>query len=139
MNTMNTEKETVVAIDESKLYVEINPDKNVLMYQWKGHILDEETREGFLRILNLIKKHQIVNLIADISQFKGGSIKTAKWVDEQWSEMLKGNGVEKIAIVVPESAFGEFSNSVALGQKFVSLLEVEKFTSSAEAYAWFEK
>ena len=137
MSTIN--REVVAAIDEPKLYAEIDSDKNVLMYQWKGHILDEEAKKGFSDILDLAKKHQITEIIADISQFKGGTVKTAKWVDEHYSDMLKEGGVEKIAVIVPESACGEFSNSVALGEKFVSLLQVEKFTSSASAYAWFGK
>ena len=129
----------IVAINEPKLYAEIDLEKNVLMYQWKGHILDDEAKNGFSDILNLAKKHKLSQIIADISQFKGGTVKTAKWVDEHYSEMLKGAGVKKVAVVVPESSFGEFSNSVALGQKFVSLLEVEKFPSMPAAYNWFEK
>lgn len=128
---------SVVAIDEPKLYVEVDALNSVLLYQWKGHILDDEAKSGFLSILDLIQRHNIANVIADISKFKGGTVTTAKWVNDEYSEMLKEAGIQKVAVTVPESAFGEFSNRMALGEKTVTLLDVEKFTSSEDAYSWF--
>jgi hypothetical protein len=130
---------SVVAIDEPKLYVEVDALNSVLLYQWKGHILDDEAKAGFLAILDLIQKHKIANVIADISKFKGGTVTTAKWVNDQYSEMLKKAGIQKVAVTVPESAFGEFSNRMALGEKTVTLLDVEKFTSSEDAHTWFRQ
>ena len=127
-----------VAIDTSKLYVEVDTSNSVLLYQWKGHILDDEAKAGFLQIIDLIKKNRITNVVADLFKFKGGTVETAKWVGEVISEKMKAAGVEKVAITVPESAFGEFSNRIVLGEKFVSLLNVEKFTNDKDAYAWFD-
>ena len=132
-------KNIVVEIDKPKLYAEVDQTKNVLLYRWKGHILDDEATDGFSELLAIIKKRGINNVIADISQFKGGTVKIAKWVNEEYSEMLKSANVQKMAIIVPESAFGEFSNTVALGQKFVSLIQVEKFSALQDAHNWFEK
>ncbi|MGB3777717.1 MAG: hypothetical protein WA960_05120 [Tunicatimonas sp.] len=127
-----------VAIDNAKLYVEVDASSSVLLYQWKGHILDDEAKAGFLQIIDLIKKNHITNVVADLFKFKGGTVETAKWVGEVISEKMKAAGVEKVAISLPESSFGEFSNRIALGEKFVSLLNVEKFTSAKDAYAWFD-
>ena len=128
---------SVVSINNPKLYAEVDRNNSVLLYQWKGHIMDDEAKEGFLSLTKLIKEHNLVNLLADITKFKGGTIATAKWVNTQWSEMVKEAGIKKVGVLVPESAFGEFSNQVALGEKFVSLLEVEKFNDISDAYAWF--
>ena len=127
-----------VAIDTPKLYVEVDASSSVLLYQWKGHILDDEAKAGFVQILDLIKKHRITNVIGDLFKFKGGTVETAKWVNDVLAEKLKAAGVKKVATTVPESAFGEFSNRIALGEKTVSLLQVEKFTSAKDAYAWFD-
>ena len=53
--------------------------------------------------------------------------------------MLKEAGVRKVATTVPESAFGEFSNRMALGEKLVKTLAVEKFTNTQDAYVWFKQ
>jgi hypothetical protein len=127
-----------VAVDNPKLYVEIDTSSKVLLYQWKGHILDDEARAGFTQIVELVKKNRITNVVADLFKFKGATVETAKWVGEVISEKMKSAGVEKVAVTVPESAFGEFSNRIVLGEKFVSLLNVEKFTNAKDAYAWFE-
>lgn len=129
--------DVLVTIDHDKLYVEVDPLNHVLLYQWKGHILDGETKEGYQQILKLIKKHQITYLIADLYKFKGGMVETGKWVNETLSELLKSAGIQKVATTLPESAFGEFSNRIALGDKTVSLLKVEKFTNTKDAYQWF--
>lgn len=130
-------KNVHVAIDTPKLYVEVDSSSSVLLYQWKGHILDDEAKAGFTQILDLIKKHHITNVVADLFKFKGGTVETAKWVNDTLSEKLRAAGVKKVATTVPESAFGEFSNRIALGEKTVSLLKVEKFTNAKDAYAWF--
>ena len=130
-------KEALVAIDTPKLYVEVDKAHRVLLYQWRGHILDGEAKDGFSRIIELIKTHKVNNIIADLFKFKGGTVETAKWVNETYSGMLKNAGIEKVATTIPESAFGEFSNRLALGEKTVTLLKVEKFTSAQDAYQWF--
>ena len=130
-------KESHIAIDSPKLYVEVDQANRVLLYQWKGHILDGEARSGFTQIVELIRKHKVNNLIADLFKFKGGTVETAKWVNESYSSMLRDAGIKKVATTIPESAFGEFSNRIALGDKTVALLEVEKFTSAHDACNWF--
>ena len=71
-NTLPILKELVAVIDEPKLYAEVDSEK--LMYQWKGHILDEEAEKGFLDLLDLIKRHGLTNVVADVSKFKGGTV-----------------------------------------------------------------
>lgn len=126
-----------VTIDAPKLYIEVDPFKSILFYQWKGHILDSEAKAGFAQILDLIKKHRVTNLVADLFKFKGGTVETAKWANDVLSERLRDAGIKKVAVTVPESAFGEFSSRIALGEKFVSVLPVEKFTNAKDARAWF--
>ncbi|MEQ9438309.1 MAG: hypothetical protein RIG62_04645 [Cyclobacteriaceae bacterium] len=130
---------SVVTINDPKLYVEVDHENSVLLYQWKGHILDDEAKTGFLDILKLIKTHKITNIVADLFKFKGGTVTTAKWVNDHYSDMLKEAGVRKVATTVPESAFGEFSNRMALGEKLVKTLAVEKFTNTQDAYVWFKQ
>nr|WKN39373.1 hypothetical protein K4G66_11795 [Tunicatimonas sp. TK19036] len=138
---MNTtmQKTSEVAINDPKLYVEIDKANSVILYQWKGHILDDEAKAGFLNVLKLINTHKITYIVADLFKFKGGTVTTAKWVNDEYSVMLKEAGVKKVATTVPESAFGEFSNRMALGEKLVALLQVEKFTNTQDAYAWFNQ
>ncbi len=126
-----------VAIDTPKLNVEVDVSNSVLLYQWNGHILDDEARAGFNQIVDLVKKHQITNLIADLFKFKGAPVETAKWVNDVLTEKLKAAGVKKVAVTLPESAFGEFSNRIAMGEKGMSLFDIEKFTTAKDAYVWF--
>ncbi|WKN30797.1 STAS/SEC14 domain-containing protein [Porifericola rhodea] len=122
-------------------YLEITHDeqKNVVFYKWIGRISDEDARKGMDQILDVIKSTQSVDLVADLTAFTGGSVEIAKWVNEHWSDMLVAAGLKNVAVKLPESAFGGFSNTVALGPKFVSLINVEKFVSNEDVYAWIEQ
>jgi len=130
---------SVVAINKPKLYVEVDALNSVLLYQWKGRILDNEARAGFLAILDFIRKHEISNIIADVSKFEGGMINTVQWINDKYSEMLKEAGVQKIAVTVPKCVFGEFSARTEFGEKIVTLLDVKKFSCAEDAYIWFEQ
>lgn len=122
-------------------YVEVymNKEESTLVYKWIGHVKDEDALKGMNLITENIRKHSLKNMIADLNEFKGGSVNTAKWVNDVWSENLKAAGLKKLAVNVPVSVFGDFSNKLALGTKTVSLLEVNKFTTFADAYTWFKQ
>ena len=122
-------------------YIEVSYDeeKNIIIYKWLGRISDEDAKTGMLKILDIIKKTKSQNLVADLTAFLGGSVNIAKWVNDEWSQMIYDAGLRNVAVKLPESAFGGFSNTVALGLKFVSLMKVEKFVSLADAYSWIEK
>ncbi len=122
-------------------YLEVKHDEknNIIIYKWIGRINDEDAKTGMLKILEIIKRNKTPNLVADLTAFLGGSVNTAKWVNEEWSQMIYNAGLRNVAVKLPESAFGGFSNTVALGLKFVSLLNVEKFITLEDAYHWIEK
>lgn len=122
-------------------YLEVlhNAENNVIIYKWIGRISDQDARNGMNKILNIIKETKAQDLVADLTAFTGGSVETAKWVNDEWGQMLVNVGLKNVAVKLPESAFGGFSNTVALGPKFVSLLHVEKFVSIDDVYRWIEK
>lgn len=119
-------------------YIEVyrNVEKNIITYKWIGKIHDVDGKNGMLIILELIKKHKVKGLIADLTSFLGGSVKIGKWINEEWSQMLYDAGLRNVAVRLPLSVFDDFSNTVALGLKFVSLLKVEKFIGIEDAYHW---
>ncbi|MEM9676405.1 MAG: hypothetical protein AAF992_27685 [Bacteroidota bacterium] len=130
---------SVVAIDEPKLQVRVDALNSVLSYQWKEPILDDEVTTGFLAILNLIERHSIANVIADLSAFEEGTVTTDRWINDNYCETLKEVGIRKMAVIVPENAFNEFSNRMVLSEKVVSLLNAKKFTSKEDAHIWFQQ
>lgn len=135
-NSISRVREVYIA---PHLEVYRDEEKNIIIYKWNGRINDVDGKNGMLKILEIIKKHRAKALVADLTSFLGGSVTIGKWVNEEWSQMLYDAGLRNVAIKLPESAFGGFSNTVALGLKFVSLLNVEKFVSSDEAYHWIDQ
>ena len=125
--------------DAPYVEVHLNREESTLIYKWIGHIKDEDAMKGMNLITENIGKHSLKNMIADLSEFKGGSENTARWVNEVWSENLKAAGLQKLAVNVPANVFGDFSNKLALGTKAVSLLQVKKFTTYEDAFAWFRQ
>lgn len=139
MNTSVIAETGKAIFDAPYVVVYINKEESTLIYKWMGHIKDEDALKGMNLITENIRTHSLKNMIADITEFKGGSVNTAKWVNEVWSEQLQAAGLQKLAVNVPASAFGDFSNKLALGAKTVSLLKVSKFITFADAFAWFKQ
>jgi hypothetical protein len=121
-------------------YVEVlyNPIDKIVEYKWIGFIKEDDARVGLQKILETIRDKKAIHLLADIKEFKGGTVETAKWVNETWSDQLVQAGLKNVAITVPENIFGEFSNKVALGEKFVKSFKVEKFASAVQARSWLK-
>jgi hypothetical protein len=119
--------------------VAYNAVQKTVEYKWIGFISAQQAKAGMDQINAIIKETRASNLLADVSQFKGGAVESAKYVNEVWCEQLKRLGITHVAVNVPESAFGDFSNRMALGERTVTLLKVEKFVSHEDAYKWFNR
>jgi len=119
-------------------YLEIvyNGAQKTVEYKWIGFVNDEKSREGMKKITEAIVKYKAPYLIADLHEFKGGTPETAKYVQEVWIEDLKKAGIQKVALNVPESIFGEISNKKALREKATEYFKIEKFINFTNAYDW---
>ncbi|MGB3777123.1 MAG: hypothetical protein WA960_02105 [Tunicatimonas sp.] len=122
-------------------YLEVYHDHqiNVVIYRWIGRVKDQDSKSGLHTIVDIIKKKKAKSTVADLTRFMGGPVETAKWMNEVGSKMLADAGVEKMALKLPESAFGEFSIKLALGSGFSSSITVEKFTDWTDIYRWLEQ
>ena len=129
---------TTTTFKTSFIEVKYNSVDRVVEYKWIGFVNEADAKTGLIKILETIKQNKVKHLIADIKEFRGGTVETAKWVNDVWSDQLVQAGLRNVAITVPENIFGEFSNKVALGEKFVQKLKVEKFSSVAQARVWLK-
>src|SRR5687768_6610877 len=127
MSLLTKENSSTTKFKTSYIEVNYNEKRKIVEYKWIGRISDGDAKTGMAKLLDIIKTTKSKNLLADITSFQGGSVETAKWVNDIWSKQLVEAGLKNVAVNVPLSAFGEFSNKLALGEKFVSLLKVEKF------------
>ena len=132
-------QETATSFIAPYVEAKYNAQHQVVEYKWIGHVKDQEAYTAFEKILNLCKKHKAKNIIADVTAFQGGSVQAAKWSNDVWSQQLADAGIKKLAVNLPKSAFGEFSLKISLGEKFLAVMKVEKFTSLEQAYSWFAK
>lgn len=125
--------------EASYLKIWVNREENVLVYKWLGYLQDTDAKKGMNLITANISRHSFTCMLGDLSEFKGSSVTTARWVNEVWSEKLKEAGLEKVAVYLPQGPFGDFSNKLATGEKTLSLLQVKQFTTYEGAYNWFKE
>jgi hypothetical protein len=132
-------QETATSFVAPYIEAKYNAQHQVVEYKWIGHVKDQDAHIAFEKILNLCKNHKAKYIIADVTAFQGGSVQAAKWSNDVWSVQLSEAGVKKIAVNLPKSIFGEFSLKISLGEKFLTVMDVQKFTSLEQAYLWFAK
>lgn len=121
---------------EPYLEARVDNELKAIVYKWKGYIRDEEAMTGMRRLLDMVKQSKAVNLLADLTAFAGGSVEMAKWIDRIWSAQLKEAGVKNLAIILPISSVGEYTNTLALGPHAAQNLNSKLFDSEQKAAEW---
>lgn len=97
---------------------------------------EDEARLFFEKILLYASQTGSRNLIADLSEFKGAHMNLAKYVNHIWSKQLAQTGIRRVAMTLPVSKFGAFSNRIASGPEVQANLITKEFESLDDAVRW---
>lgn len=112
------------------------PVCKTICYQLKGYLEEDDAREFLEKVLFYIQKTQSQNLIAELSDYKGTHMDLAKYLGQVWSHKLTRFGVKRIAINVPKSKFGAFSNKISTISQGQTDLTYKDFNNLDDALAW---
>lgn len=115
------------------------PEQETLFYKLSGYLEEPEGNIFFRKVLEEIEATKARKLVADLAEFKGGSITLAKYIDQVWTYKLANAGVIRIAFTNPRSKFGKFTNKVATGSQANMLLELRGFKNLNAAFDWVEQ
>lgn len=128
-----------ILYQDTILLIKCVPDLKTLFYKLSGYIEEPEADTLFTRVLEEIEKTKVLKLVADLTDFKGGSLILAKYMNQVWIQKLANAGIIRIAFTKPRSRFGQFTNKIATEGNVNTLLQFKEFKDLNAAFNWIEK
>jgi hypothetical protein len=104
--------------------------------EWQGWADKAEFIAALEASLVAIKKHHASRGLVDSLQQKALPQPDQDWVNRDWFPRALAAGLRRLALVIPQSALAMMSIEDVLSRVRGSMLEVEYFSTVAEARKW---
>ncbi len=92
-------------IDKPHLQLFYNPVLSCTIHTWKGYFLEQEYREAMLECVELMNRTGAKNLIVNLQAAQQTYWLDDTWTSREWLPVLVQTDLQKLAIVVQETAF----------------------------------
>ncbi len=104
---------------------------------WKDFCNEEDYRSTILIQEKMVKDESLKYIICDIRNFKGTTVANANWTNDVVQPRLHNSSLKKIAYIVGDSVFGNFTLTVIkkkIDADGILLTNAFKDTGSAEKW-----
>jgi hypothetical protein len=120
------------------LTIEWDDSIEAVIMNWTGFAESDEYREGLNEGLELVKRHDTENWLADLREMKTVSQADQEWTQDDWHPRAFETPLSNMAIVQPESVVTEMSVE-DLVQEIGEQITMKTFDNRADARAWLEE
>lgn len=134
----------MIVLDNQYLYIEVQPEQELLIYRWKSasESLDQSAffAEG-ARVLNAIVSHKCKYVVGNVQEFKVIiAPETQETINEQLLSVLNQVGLKKLAqIVNPDNLLTNVSLEQTLEENKNASYQQKFFDNEADALAWVKE
>ena len=115
---------------------EYDQESEAVIAHWIGFATTEQLKEGMEAGLSLMKEKQSNKWIANAQLMEGGFEEANDWLEQDWTPRAVAAGLQKVAFVVSQDAFNEFSTNEYAERN--EDLDNPHFPSLEEAKAWMK-
>lgn len=121
-----------------KNFLEISFDEKIpcVIMEWKEYATSEEFREGLDKGLELLKKQNTGNWLADLRKMDVIDPDDEKWSNEDWFPRALQEGVKKMALIPSEDVFNAMSVENIMNEVSGTGLVIHYFDKVEEAKNW---
>lgn len=118
--------------------IEISCDlQNLILHvDWKGYQSLNTGTQGCERILALMVRHNVHDILNDNTHARGLWMEPAQWAAKDWFPRMKQAGMKRFAWVYSPAKFSQLSTDAALALMDTTALGVEVFQDKDTALAW---
>lgn len=135
---MNTNSKSYL----STKYIDIHYDLNTKIGYaiWKDFCNEEDYKSTILTQEKMVNDESLKLIICDIRDFKGTTITNANWTNDVVQPRLHNSSLKKIAYIVGDSVFGNFTLTV-IKKKFDAqgVLLTNAFKDYDSAIKWLKE
>ena len=108
----------------------------ILYAEWKGFATSEEFRAALLIGLRAIREHHVRAYVSDARKAKVVTPEDQKWVAEVWLPRAVTAGLQRMAMVTPETGLGKSIVEAIVKDIDQHGISMRKFDSVATATMW---
>jgi hypothetical protein len=130
------ERERLVVHDQ--VTMELWRELGVLVNTWTGFLKGEEYRELMNRAVELLERHGISKVLADVSQLRPLVAEDMSWTTEDWAPRAVAAGMREMAVVLPRSVFAQLSVTRVVENLGDDRIVTAQFDDVRSALAWLE-
>ncbi|GGK66934.1 hypothetical protein ACD591_02900 [Rufibacter glacialis] len=123
-------------LSTESLTLEYNAIDDILLSKWKGHLSNEQIKEGYESIGVHLKKNFCHKLLDNHLEVRGLWVDLAEWVAKDWHPRAEALGLEYHAFVFSTSTFSHLSTEKALSLITTSI--VAGFEEEGSAEKWLK-
>jgi hypothetical protein len=120
------------------LTIEWDESTEAVVMNWTDFVEGDEYREGLNEGLELVKRHNSENWLADLRDMSAVSQEDQEWTRDEWHPRAFELPLTKMAIVQPESVVAEMSVE-DLVQEIGEQITMQIFDDTSEAKAWLNE
>lgn len=99
----------MIYLDTPYVFVEWDEDLKCVRIQWRGFAYGAEFRDAHEKVLEALRDHNGLKLLADARGMKAVSPEDHAWMNDNWLPRSKALGIMQSALVQPKSALGQMS------------------------------
>ncbi|OHD11884.1 MAG: hypothetical protein A2086_15450 [Spirochaetes bacterium GWD1_27_9] len=118
-------------------YLDIYVDRELsfLYQQWKKSVSTEQFRKGFTKMLEIIRKNNLVSVIAEPEKLGAISNENQKWLDEIWLKQVFDVDIKDLLVIYPKCVLSRLSTKIWVNNTFklgINIAYVEDIKKSIE-------
>ncbi len=110
-------------------------EKHRMFFKYNGYINLEETKNMYLKALELMKSHKTVSFLNDVRKMQGTFTGINAWLVENLQETIS-LGLRYDAMILNNDVFTAYATKDF--SKMLTSLELQIFKSMEEAEAWLD-
>ena len=122
------------------LKIEVEEGNATIIMTWKGNFTSAQYREATKACVAAVKQFNLKNWLADTRHIDEIKPEDHDWTNENVLFPISDAGMEKVAIVIPESVYNHLAiSAIMVKGKSQFRFDSRYFVHKEEALEWFRK
>lgn len=122
----------------SQVTMELWRELGALVNTWTGFLKGEEYRSLMNQVVDLLKRHGVSKVLADVSQLRPLVPEDMSWTTEEWAPRAVAAGMREMAVVLPHNVFAQLSVTRVVENLGDDRIVTAQFDDARTALAWLE-
>lgn len=106
---ISTQAATIKIFEKPYVLIEYDPQKKLLIQNWKGFATSEQFREAILKSVDVFKQKNVTRLLSNTKDFSLVKKEDTEWAATYAAGQMIQHGLKAMAFIIPSSAFSQMS------------------------------